>query len=304
MDPRKNSNYAPICLFVYKRLGVTQKTIESLKNNYLAEKSDLFIYSDGAKTREETLQVDQVRSYIKTISGFKSVKIVESEVNNGLAKSVIKGVSEIIHEYGKVIVVEDDIMTSRNFLNFMNAALTFYQDKEGVHSISGYTMPIKLPSAYNKDFYYGVRASSWGWATWDYVWSEIDWKVSDYNEFKNNRRNIKSFNEGGSDMSSMLKRQMQGKINSWAIIFCYHQWKTKRVTVFPTISKALNLGFSKDASNTKFEIPEYRAVLDDSDKTSFVFDEDITLKRSIVKAFASKFSIHTRLKNKILRILK
>ena len=174
---------SPICLFTYNRLDETRQTVEALKRNFLAPLSCLYIFSDGPKDETITQKVNEVRQYIKTIGGFKAIKIFESPVNRGLAKSIIDGVTQIIEKYGRVIVLEDDLITSPNFLDFMNYALEFYQNKERVLSISGYSFSINYPNDYKYDVAIGFRASSWGWATWKDRWNKIDWRVNDYSSF-------------------------------------------------------------------------------------------------------------------------
>ena len=114
---------SPIVLFVYSRKKILEKTINCLKKNKLAKKSELFIFSDGYKSEKDKLHVDQVRSYLNKIKGFKKIKIILRKKNLGLAKNIVSGVSEIIKKYSKVIVLEDDIIVSADFLDFMNLSL-------------------------------------------------------------------------------------------------------------------------------------------------------------------------------------
>lgn len=137
-------NLAPIVLFTYKRLNTLKQTIESLQQNYLATESDLYIFSDAAKGIEDKESVDSVRNYIKTIKGFKSVTITESEVNKGLATSIIEGVSQILKTHETVIVLEDDLVSTNNFLDFMNESLTKYEDETAIFSISGFSFNLNL----------------------------------------------------------------------------------------------------------------------------------------------------------------
>ena len=134
---------SPIVLFVYNRPWHTQQTVEALQKNELAKESELFIYSDAAKSKEAEKSVNEVRKYIQTIIGFKKVIIIKREKNWGLADSIIDGVTKIVNEYGKIIVLEDDLVTSPYFLKFMNEALVFYKDKEKVWHISGWNYPIE-----------------------------------------------------------------------------------------------------------------------------------------------------------------
>ena len=134
---------SPIVLFTYKRFEILIKTIQCLSDNILASDSDLIIYSDGARSIEENGVIDKIRAYLKTISGFKSVTIHESPSNKGLAASIIQGVSDVLKVYPSAIILEDDLITSKNFLSFMNQALDYYQDFPQIFSISGFSPIIK-----------------------------------------------------------------------------------------------------------------------------------------------------------------
>tara|TARA_B100000787_G_scaffold146019_1_gene116480 strand:+ start:12327 stop:13229 length:903 start_codon:yes stop_codon:yes gene_type:complete len=294
-----NSNYAPICLFTYNRLEETKKTVKALEDNFLAKESDLFIYSDGPKNESDLDKVLQVRSFLKSIEGFKTIVLIKSETNKGLANSIISGVSEVIKIHKKVIVLEDDLITSPNFLNFMNQSVLYYVNDPKVFSISGYTMDVRGLDTLEQDFYFGCRASSWGWATWSNRWESVDWEVSKYKNFISNKKAILKFNIGGSDMTRMLKSQMIGKIDSWAIRFCFQQYIDNMVCVFPKISKVQSIGFSKDATHT-VGAKKFLTKLDDSNKTSFKFNNFIKYDEKLIKAFGDKFSIVQRIKDKLI----
>jgi hypothetical protein len=293
---------SPIILFTYKRLDTLKQTIQSLQENYLAKDSDLYVFSDAAKTLKERDIILEVRDFVKSIDGFKSVTIFESKINKGLANSIIDGVSELLKNHESVIVLEDDLVSSPNFLNYMNQALNFYRNYDNVFSISGFSIPIKNNQS-EVDVYFTSRSSSWGWATWKDRWSKIDWDVRDYDQFKNNTKLRRNFNKMGSDMSDMLDRQMQGKINSWAIRWCYHQFKSNLFSVHPLVSKIENVGFnSSDATNTKEKFNRYQTKLDNGEKTDFLFSENIILEPEIIQQFIMPFSIKTRIKYKILNL--
>jgi hypothetical protein len=291
---------APIVLFTYNRLDTLKLTIESLQKNYLANKSDLIIFSDCNKNNFDKLEVQNVRTYLKLIDGFKSVTVHESPINKGLANSIIGGITTVFETYDKVIVLEDDLVCSPNFLNFMNDSLNFYEDNPQIFSITGFSIPIKTNSVF--DEYFTQRSSSWGWATWKDRWGIIDWEVIDYNSFKKNKVQRTEFNKMGSDMASMLDRQMIGKINSWAIRWCYHQFKNKLYSVHPVESKIINIGFSSEASNTKEKINRYKTKLDLTAKSNFNFSNETLLDSEIIKQFTKPYSLISRFKFKLLNI--
>jgi hypothetical protein len=294
---------APVVLFTYKRLDTLKQTVEALQKNYLAAESDIYIYSDAAKGVDDQEAIDDVRAYLQSINGFKSITIYESDSNKGLATSIIEGVNDILKIHGAVIVLEDDLVSSRNFLNYMNQALHFYKDEGRVFSIAGYSLPLHNYES-QSDIYFTSRSSSWGWATWKDRWEVIDWEVKDYFSFKNNSLLRQNFNKMGSDMSRMLDRQMQGNINSWAIRWCYHQFKNNLYSVHPFVSKIDNVGFnSSDATNTKEKFNRYKTKLDSGEKVEFNFSDEYNLESKIVKQFTRPFSIKSRLKYKIINLL-
>jgi hypothetical protein len=290
-------NLAPICLFTYNRLFETKKTVEALQQNFLATQSELFIFSDGSKTAHGKEKIQQVRNYLKTITGFKAVTIKESKTNKGLANSIISGVTEIINTFEHIIVLEDDLITAPNFLNFMNSSLTYYKKNNKIFSISGYTLDLSILENLEKDVYLGVRASSWGWGTWRDRWINIDWEVRDYPDFEKSFIRKYKFNRGGSDMSRMLKNQMQGKIDSWAIRWCYHQFKKNQYSVFPKTSKLISIGFGENATHTK-TTNRFDTALDTLNKVTFLFEENMILNKKVTQQFKNKFSVISRIKDK------
>lgn len=301
---RMPNRLAPICLFTYNRLEETKLTVGHLQKNDLAKESIIYIFSDGAKNKSSVKAVEAVRQYLKTVDGFAQVKVIEAPINKGLAKSIVTGVSQIINEYGRVIVLEDDLITTPNFLSYMNQALEFYQAQEKVWSVSGFSFPIKYDAAYTFDNSFGLRASSWGWATWKNRWELVDWDVSDYSDFINNNVAKRAFNRGGSDMCKMLDDQMAGKINSWAIRFCYAQFKQQCYDILPVDSKVVNIGFNDEASNTQGMETRFSTNLDTSEKTVFTFNHVIDVDENVLAQFRKPLSIFSRIKFKLMNKLK
>ena len=291
---------APICLFTYNRPNETRKTIEALQRNYLALESELFIFSDGPKNEADVAKVNEVREFLRNVKGFKSVTLFESRQNNGLANSIILGVSQIIEKHGRIIVLEDDLITSPNFLNFLNQALDFYKANKMIFSVSGYSLDLPSLENFKCDYYLGYRASSWGWGTWKNRWENVNWEIQDFNRFIWNPVKHFQFLRGGSDLSLMLWRQMNGKIDSWAIRWCYHQFKYDLYTVFPSKSKIISIGFGDSATHTK-KTNRFDTNLDTGVQKAFLFDKDPLVNMKFIKEFRNKFSILNRLKDRLYR---
>ncbi|MFT3748754.1 MAG: glycosyltransferase [Agriterribacter sp.] len=292
---------APLLIFTFKRLETLKETISALQKNKLAEDTHVFIFSDGAKKEEDVETIGEIRKYLETITGFKKVTIFAKDANQGLAASIINGVTKIINEYGRVIVLEDDLVTSTNFLTFMNDALDYYENNKQVFSIAGYTPAIENAK---DDVYFTMRGSSWGWATWKDRWNEVSWEIKHYNELKKDGTFRKEFNKMGSDMFKMLNDQMNGKINSWAIRWVYHQFRVQKYTVFPSVSKVQNIGMGKEATHTKHISDRFTTTLDRSDNFNFRFIDQPALNDNYLKQFLRPYNLSTRMKYKVLSFLK
>ena len=262
-----SQNLAPIVIFVYRR--DIRDVINHLLKNKLSKESELYIFSDGHKNDIDKKDVIEVRKVLQNIKGFRSVKVYESKVNKGLANSIIDGVSLILDKYNSIIVMEDDLLVADNFLDYMNEALEFYEKQSNIWSISGYTPNLKCLKTYNKDIYLTMRASSWGWATWKDRWSSIDWEIKDWNNFRKNKIEINEFNKSGNDMFKMLELQMLGKIDSWAIRWCYNQFLQRKYTIYPTKSKLVNIGFDNKGTHNSRDFKRWNV---DVSNTDLVFD--------------------------------
>ena len=208
-------SYAPILLFVYNRLEHTRRCIESLLKNPLASESNLFIYADGAKDITQQEAVNDVRSYIRTIQGFKQITLIERSKNWGLARNIIDGVTSQVNRYGKVIVLEDDLVVAPYFLTFMNEALEIYKDEPKVGHIQAcdFTQDPSLP-----DTFLIKWTGSWGWATWDRAWKHFNPNGQELLHELEARKLTHTFDFNGKyGFTRMLRRQIEGKNNSWAI---------------------------------------------------------------------------------------
>jgi len=243
-------NCAPVVIFVYNRPWHTRQTIEALSANEGVQGTDLIIYSDGPKSPDAIEQVNEVRHYLSGVRGFKSVSIVLRDTNLGLAKSIIDGVTEVLKKYNCVIVIEDDLVTSPYFLQYMNDALEFYQNVDRVVSIHGYLFPVKklLPETF---FLKG--ADCWGWATWRRGWANFnpngEWLFSELHRLKL----TSEFDfKGTYEYTTMLKDQIDGNNDSWAVRWYASAFLHNKLTLYPGRSLVQNIGF--DSSGVHCEV--------------------------------------------------
>ena len=241
---------APIVLFVYNRLKHTKKTIQSLQKNYLAKQSDIYIYSDGGKDEESWAEVYKIRKYLKTISGFRKITFIKRNENIGLSKNIIDGVTTIINEYGKIIVLEDDIVTSPYFLNFMNDSLDFYEQESKVWHISGWNYPISSENL--KDTFLWRTMNCWGWATWKDRWGHYEKNPKELISIFNHN-DISRFNlDDSTNFWEQVKSNHDKKMNTWAIFWYAIIFKNNGLCLNPTQSFTENIGFDGTGTNTGY----------------------------------------------------
>ena len=238
---------APIILFTYNRPWHTQQVLDSLRKNALSELSELFVFSDGGKDEEDDKLVRETRKMLSQTKGFKEVTIIERPVNFGLAANIINGVSSIIEQYGKVIVLEDDLITSPSFLTFMNNALALYEEVDDVAHIHSFSYSgLNLP-----DTFLIKWVGSTGWATW-----RDSWKLFNPNGAKllaeiKNKKLSKTFDFNGKyPYTRMLKRQIAGKNNSWAIRWNASLFLNNKLSLNTGKSLIHNIGFDGSGENS------------------------------------------------------
>jgi hypothetical protein len=237
------TTFAPIVLFIYKRPDHTKRTLESLMQCPEFAKSPLFVFSDGPKNVQDISAVEEtrkiVRSTIKT-----EVNMVEATENRGLANSMIDGITQIVDQFGKIIVLEDDLVVSPKFLEYMNNALEFYKDEKRVMQISGYMFPVSKLMNQNEALFLPF-IYSWGWATWKRAWDQFDEKAVGWEKLKTDNNMRYRFDLDNSyGFFDMINRQMSGsqEIDSWDNRWYWSVFKNNGCVLYPPVSYVKNIG--------------------------------------------------------------
>jgi hypothetical protein len=243
-------NLAPVILFVYNRPEHTLKTLEALQANELSSQTELYVFCDGAKsnaTSEQLEKIAQTRQVVRKQKWCANVHIEESTTNKGLAASIISGVSKVIEKHSRAIVLEDDIVTGRYFLTYMNKALDLYKDSPEVWHINAWTNPVKATDPAGT-FIYPVM-ECWGWATWADRWQHYK-KDSEYYYKKFTRKDIYHFNsEGTENRWKQVLRNRSGKLNTWAIFWAATIFEHGGVCVAPQKTLVKNVGMDNSGEN-------------------------------------------------------
>jgi len=267
----------------------------------LSRVSELLIYSDGPKSEDDKPLVENVRNYIKTVDGFKSIKIIEREKNVGLADNIIDGVTKIVNRYGRIIVLEDDLVLTEYFLEYMNEALKVFENDERVMHISGYIFPIESQGL--PEIFFLRAAFCWGWATWSRAWKYFE-KDVDKCMAQFNRKMIKSFNlENSKDFWSQIVGNKKGTLNTWAIFWYASVFLRDGLCMHPRTSLVQNIGH--DGSGTDCGISNRYSVAFAKNPVS-TFQENICEDKDALARLTQFFRtmkrpFHRRLSNFIKR---
>jgi len=265
---------APIAYFTYNRPEHTKISLEALKKNELSEKSEILIFSDGAKNNDlDKKKVNEVRNIIKNFKGFKKKKIIFKKKKYGLYKNFVEGITEVCEIYKKVIVVEDDNKASKYFLNFINDGLNLYEKDNLVCSINGWFYPKKN---HLQETFFLLGGNTWGWGTWKRAWNEFN-PDTNYllNEIKK-KKLIKKFNLNNSfDYYKMLQKRHDNMNDSHTIIWKASTFLNEMYSLYPAKSLINNIGFDGSGTHNKNS--------DDTYEHNFLVENKITLERVAIE---------------------
>lgn len=280
-DIKMLNNIAPIGLSTYARLPHLKKTISALQQNTLAQHSELFVFSDAPRPGDEERVVD-VRNYLKTVEGFKNVHIIKRKNNNRIINNR-SGMNMLLNQFGKLIFLEEDIVTAPGFLIFMNQALEKYAKNDQIFSVVGYSPPIKIPKDYQDEIFILKRCSAWGFGIWKNRFDKIKYISPDeYEQFVVNKKRVKEFVKGGGkDLMVMLRADAYKEIDAGDVKAMYAQFLSNQYTVYPTHSLVQNIGHDGTGihcgKSDRFNVPL-------SNKTTFRFPDELIIDPRIVKA--------------------
>jgi len=274
---------APVLIVTYVRLEHLKRTITSLRSNILANQTDLFIASDFQRTDSDADKVTAIRSYLRSVDGFKSVTLYEREKNLGLTENANSALQVIFDKHNRVILMEDDIVTAPGFLTFINEAFERYGANERLFSISGYCPPIEIPSSYRYDAFFLGRMSAWGCGfTKDMYESVLEISRKEFDEFAANKKLSRAFVKGGGeDLLVMLKDVAYGSLEAWDVRCMYTQFRKDQYTVYPTQSLVQNIGHDGTGIHCG-KSDRFNVTL--SDKITYRFPDQIIVDPRIVKA--------------------
>lgn len=258
---RDIAQWAPIGLFIYKRPEHARRAVVSLQACDGAQSSPIYVFADGPKSEAEAPAVRATRTVARQLLDGRAI-FVEQERNRGLANSIIAGTTELCERHGSAIVVEDDLVVAPSFLRFLNQGLERYRDEPRVMQISGHMFDVPA-FTHRREALFLPITTSWGWATWKRAWTLFDPSARGWSERLTDAVEAKRFNlDGRYAYSRMLKRQMNGEIDSWAIRWYYTVFAHDGLALYPPRSLVVNMGFDGSGTHDRLALPAHQPSLE------------------------------------------
>lgn len=297
----EDKKLASIAIFAFNRPDNLKNLMESLLKCPLSQESDIYIFIDGARNYKEKVICEQVHNVASSyVNRFKSININASNKNFGLATSLVRGITRVFEGNDRVIVLEDDLILSENFVVYMNKALSFYSQSERVGSVSAFTSDFEYET--NLDTYVHPRPCSWGWGTWKDRWENCIWDYKPASFGESLKLRFKS-RAAGQDVYRMFNNNLRGKINSWAIMWTMHHIKNNLVTIYPFKTKVKNNGYGDSATHCIGVNPFPTNFKSDSNDT-FAFEDNLNINLPIIKKVNFYHSNYYKLLFKIRRFFR
>jgi hypothetical protein len=269
------TSWAPIALFVYKRAGHARRMIEHLQRCTGFEDSPVYVFADGPKVPGDLPAIQETRSEARRLLGDRAV-FHESAVNLGVDKSEIAAITELCNRYGKVVVVEDDLIVSPNFLQFLNEGLVRYENEPRVMEICGYIFDVP-ELRQSRDAIFLPLSSAWGWATWKRAWDLFDLSASGWSERLADTQERRRFNVYGNfDYAKLLAGQMRKPIPAWDIVWYYTVFSRNGLALHPPQTLVLNEGFDGTGTHIRLSLPPRQGNLSTGPVLNFPSEVEVT----------------------------
>ena len=256
---------APILISVYHRLYTLRRCVEALKNNAEAKHSELYIVSDAAGRKEDEDRVAAVRAYMRTITGFKAIHLIERETNYGASKSIGLAFNEVMARHGSIIFMEDDILPSNFYLRYLNDGLRQYKNDKRVYAICGYRHNFSLPKSYVKDVFVLNRFCPWGYAIWrdridrryngcESGFRDVRMAYDRYSEFQDSMPQLFNWMLRHDPRTlNILKADSDGRICAGDVRLEYYLFRTGLVCVYPRCTMTNMMPSGLDAMHCTYK---------------------------------------------------
>lgn len=250
---------APIVMISYNRPELVQLSVRNVALAHAAADHDIFMFIDGPRTEDDVGKQDRINEIVESFqASLPKLKIIRREKNYGCRGNIVDAITQVISRYGKAIIIEDDILVSRTFLDYMDEALEFYKGSKQIWSINAYQHPnLRIPRDYPYDVYLNPVNMCWGWGTWADRWAQVDFELQDWPVMRKDPEMVAKLNRSGRHLYALIDRQYSGDLKTWDVQCAYHVVKNGLMSIEPRYPLSKNIGFSHivGGEHNKTEMP-------------------------------------------------
>ncbi len=289
------SNLSPIIYICYNRYEHVKKSLLSLKKNKLSQKSNIIIFSDAAQNYKDKKKILKIRNYLKNLKGFKSKKIIHRKKNFGTKKNIINAINFAFKKYDRAIIIEDDLIVSKYFLNFMNQCLEAYKNEKKIFHINGWSYPFMKKSSDDINFLGSMNC--WGWATWKDRWSKLSLNEDKFiSTFSNRDKHYFNISSSMNHWSQLLRNKNK-TLSTWAVFWHASIFSKNGICIYPKFPLVKNIGF--DGSGRMSSIYKYNSTLNNNSK-KYKINQNIVKNTNLID---DEFNYYIKKKSYIDRSL-
>lgn len=255
MHSAQSEMQVAICIFAFKREASLERLVTYLKENDHCDRYHLKVFCDGPRSAAEELATGRVVDYAKKINGFASVTVTASDTNMGLASSIRTGVTKTLQKHEAAIILEDDLVVSKNFLAYLKRSLLDTRHDASIVNVSAHSF--RFPTwvtGEGRPLFLHKRTSSWGWAIWKEDWERIDFSRYDDKGIGFHILMACRLFLTAPDLPLMYLATIYGNTDSWAVKFVAEQQRLKVLTQFPVFAHSSNRGFDEHATHCEEDI--------------------------------------------------
>jgi hypothetical protein len=257
----------PVALFSYNRPNHVRRALETLGKCHRLDEVQIVVFNDGPKRPDDHAGVQAARDEVRRLQNQLGLEVVERPDNLGLARSIVSDVTELCRQFGRVIVLEDDLAVAPDFLDYMLTALDRYENNTNVYQVSGYMFPVEHPT--QPDAFFLPLTTTWGWATWERAWSHFDWNAAGYEDVLQNPRVRQEFDlEGAYPYSQLLRDKLNGANDSWGILWWWCVFKNRGLALHPRRTLIWVGGFDGSGTHCRDEAVLQQVDFRDIDQPS------------------------------------
>jgi hypothetical protein len=266
--PENKKYLVPVLIIAFNRPQYIEMQVKALKE---VQPRNLFLAIDGPRLShpEDKDKIEKVKStYLELINWDCQVKTLFSETNKGCSRGPISAISWFFSEVGEGIILEDDIIPTKDFFLFMQVMLDYYRQNEKVMSVSGCNLGYHSS---DNTIVVSKIMNMWGWGTWANRWNLIDFRLNDWKDKSNkiwylhNKLGVSIFDyDKGwiNHWKAIFDKTIEhSDVTWWDYQFIYNQLRLNKLTIFPPVNLVRNLGFDQDATHT-FEKDHFSKYLD------------------------------------------